>query len=270
MTAITATAAAEAGAPAAVVAIACRLPTYQAIAALLDYPQAGLLAALPELRAALQAEQLLPPQALEDIGTLCDYLGRHELYTLQENYVSLFDRGRGNSLHLFEHVHGESRDRGQAMVDLQQLYASKGLHLAATELPDYLPVFLEFLSRQTRSEANELLAETAHILQALCERLAKAGSHYHYALAALVALGGDTLNAPAALTFVARDGAAEADDYQAIDAAWAEQPVAFGGGCATPALNPASGEAVIQFQPRAVARTANTAAHSSPIPNTGA
>jgi nitrate reductase delta subunit len=172
-------------------------------------------------------------------------------------------------------VHGESRDRGQAMVDLQQLYASKGLHLAATELPDYLPVFLEFLSRQSRAEAHELLAETAHILQALCERLAKAGSHYHYALAALVALCGET---PAALAFVARDGAAEADDYQAIDAAWAEQPVAFGGGCATPAVNPASGEAVIQFQPRAVGRAtntaahgaANTAAHSSPIPNTGA
>lgn len=246
-------------------ATACRMPTYQAIAALLDYPQAELLAALPELRAALRAEKLLPRQGLQDIEALCDYLGRHDLYSLQENYVSLFDRGRGHSLHLFEHVHGESRDRGQAMVDLQRLYAGKGLYLAASELPDYLPVFLEFLSRQSRSEAHELLAETAHILQALGERLAKCGSHYHYALHALLALCGEK---PAAVEFVARDGEGEADDYEAIDAAWAEEPVAFGGGCATPAVNPASGEAVIQFQPRAHPSAA--AARPDSTPSAGA
>lgn len=250
----------------------CRLPSYAAIAALLDYPQAELLAALPELRSALQAEKLLPRQGLQAIETLCDYLGRHDLYTLQENYVGLFDRGRGHSLHLFEHVHGESRDRGQAMVDLQRLYAGQGLHLAAAELPDYLPVFLEFLSRQPRAQARELLAETAHILQALGERLANAGSHYHYALNALLSLCGEK---PVAVEFVARDGAIEsdhyqADDFDALDAAWAEEPVAFGGGCASPAVNPA-GEAVIRFQPRAGGASSAAAPSRSPSsPSAGA
>ncbi|MEO8837914.1 MAG: nitrate reductase molybdenum cofactor assembly chaperone [Herbaspirillum sp.] len=246
----------------------CQLPTYQVIAALLDYPQAELLAALPELRAALQAEELLSRQGLEDIQMLCDYLGRNDLYTLQENYVSLFDRGRGYSLHLFEHVHGESRDRGQAMVDLQRLYAGKGLYLAASELPDYLPVFLEFLSRQSRSEAHTLLSETAHILQALGERLAKWGSHYHYALYALLSLCGEK---PVEVEFVARDGESEADDYQAIDAAWAEEPITFGGGTGCPSQTATSknGEAVIQFQPRSRPQPATASVRPDSLPGTG-
>ena len=231
------------------VTTACRLPTYSAIAALLDYPQAELLAALPELRAALQAEKLLPRQGLQEIVALCDYLGRHDLYTLQENYVSLFDRGRGHSLHLFEHVHGESRDRGQAMVDLQQLYAGQGLHLAAAELPDYLPVFLEFLSRQPRAAGTRTAGRN-------CAHPAGAGRAAGYgrqplslcvecaALAVRRKAGRRRIRCAGAMATI------EADDFEAIDAAWAEEPVAFGGGCATPTVNPA-GEAVIRFQPRA-------------------
>jgi nitrate reductase molybdenum cofactor assembly chaperone NarJ/NarW len=138
--------------------------TFKALSALLSYPTVELQQAVGELRAVIETEALVPAAVRRQLDTLMTDIADGEIYDLQERYGLLFDRTRSLSLHLFEHVHGESRDRGQAMVDLQQLYASKGLHLAATELPDYLPVFLEFLSRQTRSEAHELLTETAHIL----------------------------------------------------------------------------------------------------------
>ena len=101
----------------------------------------------------------------------------------------LFDRTRSLSLHLFEHVHGESRDRGQAMIDLQgHLRARRVLRSSAAELPDFLPLFLEFLSTQPRAEACELLGQPAHILAALAERLRKRKSAYEAVFRALVAL----------------------------------------------------------------------------------
>ena len=100
----------------------------------------------------------------------------------------LFDRTRSLSLHLFEHVHGESRDRGQAMIDLKSLYESAGLEISATELPDFVPLFLEFLSTRPRAEACELLGQPAHILAAMAERLRKRHSAYEAVFRALVAL----------------------------------------------------------------------------------
>ena len=103
------------------------------------------------MRAALDAEA---PPAADAIATASTASWRSsptgDLYDLQERYVLLFDRTRSLSLHLFEHVHGESRDRGQAMVDLKALYERHGLHMSSSELPDHLPLFLEFLSRDSR------------------------------------------------------------------------------------------------------------------------
>ena len=78
---------------------------------------------------------------------------------LQERYVASFDRGRARSLYLFEHVHGESRDRGQAMVNLLEIYRRHEFELNARELPDYIPLFMEYLAQRPDGEALDLLAD---------------------------------------------------------------------------------------------------------------
>ena len=84
----------------------------------------------------------------QDIATLIDQMAALGELEAQAKYDSLFERGRSLSLWLFEHVHGESRDRGQAMVDLMAQYDMAGFEINAKELPDYLPMYLEFLSHQ--------------------------------------------------------------------------------------------------------------------------
>jgi nitrate reductase delta subunit len=120
--------------------------TLKVLSALLSYPSAELQAAVPEMRAAVNAERALPQRNRDRLGRLLEEIATGDLYDLQERYVLLFDRTRSLSLHLFEHVHGESRDRGQAMVDLKALYERHGLYMSSSELPDHLPLFLEFLS----------------------------------------------------------------------------------------------------------------------------
>ena len=149
--------------------------TFKVLSVLLNYPTAELQQAVPEMRKVLEAEKLLPRAEARALGRLLDEFETGEFYDLQERYVLLFDRTRSLSLHLFEHVHGESRDRGQAMVDLQNLYGEKGLELGISELPDFLPVFLEFLSLLPRAEAYDFLGQPAHILAAHRRAAAQAG-----------------------------------------------------------------------------------------------
>ena len=192
--------------------------SYRALAALLAYPEGELIDALPEIRAALSPQR--------DLAALLDEMRREPLTALQERYVALFDRSRALSLHLFEHVHGESRDRGQAMVDLAQTYASRGFAVAGNELPDYLPAFLEFLSVLPREEARGMIGEAAEILRALGDRLAERGSRYAAVFAALLAAGGEAgLTRPLA----ARPTPGEESSPAAIDKAWMDEPVTFGG-----------------------------------------
>ncbi|MBN3819131.1 nitrate reductase molybdenum cofactor assembly chaperone, partial [Paraburkholderia sp. Se-20369] len=155
-------------------------PTYAALAALLDYPDDALLDALDSIDAHVRDARHVPQTARAGLARFVAYLRERDLLTLQENYVALFDRGRATSLHLFEHVHGESRDRGQAMVDLLQMYERHGLYLKPGELPDHLPVFLEYLSRLPAPDARSLLGETGEILRALAAQLAKRGTHYGF------------------------------------------------------------------------------------------
>ena len=152
--------------------------TFKALSALLSYPEEVLQKAAPELRKVLDEEALLPPERRAALDTLIEEIATTDLLTLQEHYVELFDRTRSLSLHLFEHVHGESRDRGQAMIDLKTLYEQNGLYLSSSELPDYLPAFLEFLSIRPLEEARAQLSQPAHILTALTERLHKRQSSY--------------------------------------------------------------------------------------------
>ena len=191
---------------------------YRALAALLSYPEAELIEALPELKKIFSTSPGIT-------GMLCE-LESEPLHVLQERYVALFDRSRALSLHLFEHVHGESRDRGQAMVDLARTYASRGFGVAGNELPDYVPAFIEFLSVLPTHEARGMIGETADILRALGDRLAQRGSRYAEVFAALLAAGGEP-----GLTKTIAPGFTPGEESTpaALDKAWLDQPVTFGG-----------------------------------------
>lgn len=147
---------------------------YRLLSALLSYPEPELLAALSEVEAALDGH----PDAEETLQPLISYLAANDLIAVQENYVATFDRNRSHSLHLFEHVHGESRDRGQAMVDLLDTYRQHGFEPVVSELPDHVPLFLEFLGVIDPEQAQELLDEAIHVLAAIGSRLAKGESPY--------------------------------------------------------------------------------------------
>jgi nitrate reductase delta subunit len=201
--------------------------TFRALSALLTYPTQELSAAIPEITAAISAEGLVSNEAREQLQPLLADLGTLDLYDLQERYVELFDKTRRHSLHLFEHIHGESRDRGQAMVDLLEHYQRGGLLIAANELPDFIPLFLEFLSARPLDEARGLLKETAHIFSLLEERLAKRSGGYAAVFTAIRSI----VSEPAVV--VNEVEIDESDDLAAIDAAWEETAVTFGPGNAT-------------------------------------
>lgn len=198
--------------------------TYRALAALTAYPTEALQAATGEIAAALAKEGLVPLPQRAAIDDLLAELAGRDIYELQERYFGLFDRSRTLSLHLFEHVHGESRDRGQAMADLIELYRNHGFEPTASELPDFLPLFLEFLSLLPEHEARALLAEPAAILQTLAERLVARGSAYAVVFQALATLA----NAP--VIEGADTSVEDPDDLEALDAAWEEAAVHFGPG----------------------------------------
>jgi len=201
--------------------------TLKVLSALLTYPTEELRAATGELRDALAAEHLLPPAHRRTVTALIDDLATRDLYDSQERYILLFDRTRSLSLHLFEHVHGESRDRGQAMVDLIQLYEAAGFSPTASELPDFLPLFLEFAATRDPAEALELIGQPGHVLEALRERLARRNSPYESVFAALGALTRVELDQEA-LASLRAEPDPEPDDLEALDAAWEEEEVLFG------------------------------------------
>lgn len=195
----------------------------RALSALLHYPDADLCAAIPEIRAALKAEGMLSVAQLRQLDPLLLQLAGGELIALQEHYVEVFDRGRQHCLHLFEHVHGESRDRGQAMVDLRERYLAAGLDPASEELPDYLPLFLEYCSTLPTATALAELAEPGAILALLADRLERRGTAYAAILAVLCDLTGTAREADQA-----PEPAEDVNDLAALDAAWEDQEVTFG------------------------------------------
>jgi nitrate reductase delta subunit len=191
----------------------------RALALLLGYPSAGLRAHLPELLEAIDAEAVVPAARRAELRALAAEFTRMDAYALESRYVETFDRGRATSLHLFEHVHGESRDRGPAMIDLIQTYEKAGLQMSPDELPDHLCVVLEFASSQPPQVAREFLGEMAHILTAIFSALQQRGSPYAAVVAAVLELAGHKAQAVA----IAAD--------EPMDESWAE-PVVFDG-CST-------------------------------------
>lgn len=222
--------------------------TLKVISLLLSYPSEELQAAGPELKAALAADGV-GAREQKLLGKLADDIAGLDLYEAQERYVYLFDRTRSLSLHLFEHVHGESRDRGQAMVDLKTMYEDAGFDIDAKELPDYLPLFLEFLSTRPEAEAAELLAQTAHIAAALKERLKKRASVYVNAFGVLEALGQGRPDATL-LRELLDAPEDDPDDLEALDRVWEEEAVTFGGNAGENACGPDR----LRTQMRAAAR----------------
>jgi len=197
-----------------------------------------MVEALPEIEAALSNEGYLLNPQLAIIKQVINKLQHTDLLELQENYVALFDRGRALSLHLFEHLHGESRDRGQAMVDLMDMYQSHGFEINAHELPDYIPLFLEFLSQQRYAQACELLGNTCAILQALAERLEARDSHYYVLFDALLILAGKERASKGQI----EKSVVETDEtILKMDEIWEEETVSFMGkqnSCASSEVHP--------------------------------
>lgn len=193
--------------------------TLRVLSHLLAYPDAELRSHLPELRQALRDDGAIRSSRMAEINRLIDSMETASGLDTEAEYVEIFDRGRGTSLHLFEHVHGDSRDRGPAMIDLGKTYEAAGLYLAPGELPDYLPTLLEFVSTQPPREARDFLGEMTHILNALFSALLVRKSAYASIVGALIELAGGT----AERVDVTPDAP--------IDDSWAE-PVVFGG-CST-------------------------------------
>lgn len=203
--------------------------TFKALSALLSYPTEDLKAVAGDIRRVLMEEALIPQWTLARVEKLIGEIETLDLFELEERYVFLFDRTRSLSLHLFEHVHGESRNRGQAMVDLRTLYEQAGLECSSHELPDYLPMFLEYLSTRPADEAKALLAEPLTVIAALRERLARRKTSYAAVLRALEAIA---TGEPSAKELDELRKAPDDDpaNLEALDAAWEDHPVTFGPG----------------------------------------
>lgn len=193
--------------------------TLRALARLLSYPDEQLRSELELLVDAIDQEAVLPATRRTELRALVTGLQRQDPMETESRYVETFDRGRATSLHLFEHVHGDSRDRGPAMIDLAQTYEKAGLFLSPEELPDHLCVVLEFASTQPPQVAKSFLGEMAHILNAIFSALLQRESPYAAVIAAVLEMAGEK---PQAVS-ITQD--------EPMDESWAE-PQAFDG-CST-------------------------------------
>jgi nitrate reductase delta subunit len=210
--------------------------TLRVLAHLLTYPGAELREHLGELRDALRDERALGAGRLLELDALIDRLRGSRPLDVEAAYVELFDRGRGTALHLFEHVHGDSRDRGPAMVDLIKTYEAAGLFITPGELPDHLTVVLQYASTQPPEQARAFLREFAHILQVIFSALLRRESAYASVIAALLDLAGEPAQA------------VKLPVEQELDESW-EEPLAFGGCSTAGQANPG------QPQPIRIVRT---------------
>ncbi|MGN6469671.1 MAG: nitrate reductase molybdenum cofactor assembly chaperone [Rhizobiaceae bacterium] len=190
---------------------------FKAFSVLLSYPSQELREALPEIAEVIRASKVVGVREREALFALIGEIGEGDLLAVEERYVDLFDRGRALSLHLFEHLHGDGRDRGAAMVELKALYAAAGLELTRSELPDYLPVVLEYLSRRGVAEAREMLADCAHIIRSIARSLLARQSRYAAVPQALLVIAGEKPVDTAGVRPIA-------EQPEAIDRDWVERP----------------------------------------------
>lgn len=201
--------------------------TLKALSLILSYPTGELQTAMPEIAGVLAADSRLTAAARRALRPLVEDLTMRDIYDLEERYVMLFDRSRTLSLNLFEHVHGESRDRGGAMVSLLETYREGGYEPVTSELPDHLPVLLEFLSTRPFAEAQETIGDAAHIFEALNARLARRESPYCAVFAALLQLAGAKADRQSVAELLEQPEV-DPNDLEALDEVWEESEVRFG------------------------------------------
>ena len=198
------------------------------ISRLLDYPTAQMFAAKDELKAIVEQTEALTSQNRSQLLDFIEQLTTRDIFDAQESYDLLFDRGRALSLLMFEHVHGESRDSGQAMVDLMNVYKTNGFEVNSSQLPDYIPLYLEFLSEQTPAFIEEWLGDICHLLTMLSERLIDRECYYSVLFDSLVELSGQEIDQQARAE-IAESVKAEArdDTVEAIDKEWEDKEIRF-------------------------------------------
>lgn len=201
--------------------------TLKAFSLLLSYPTRELQHAMPEISAVLASDTRLTATARRALRPLVEELSGRDIYDLEEQFVLLFDRSRTLSLNLFEHVHGESRDRGGAMVSLVETYREGGFDPATSELPDHLPVLLEFLATRPTAVAQEILADAAHIFEVLNTRLIRRESPYAAVFSGLIQLAGAEVDKQAVAEMLAQPDV-DPTDLEALDEVWEESEVLFG------------------------------------------
>lgn len=228
--------------------------TYKILGLLLTYPENNWLDHSEELRKILREEGKIRTPTLTLVDALIDSLNSEDLLDIQERYCDTFDRGRNHCLNLFEHVYGESRDRGQAMAELLDLYRAKGLESTGAELPDYLPLYLEYLSRLDPVSARSSLTDTVEVIAIIEARLRLYQSPYAAVMAALVELSKKKINQKE----IEQAAANTPDDrsFEAIDAAW-EEAEAFDGEPETPCPVAAQSSAAKLNQPQPINFVAN-------------
>ncbi len=205
------------------------IKSYKILSLLLSYPNKELQGFLDEAENELIEEALLSEEMIKGVATFCQNFAKADLTDWQAEYVQLFDYSRSVSLHLFEHVQGDSRDRGQAMVDLMEFYQKSEMKLTTNELPDYIPAFLEFLSTLEVAKSAELLGDTINIMDKINVALSEKNNPYSHLFKAIISLSAKAPNK--AITYEMIKNEKPMD----LDAEYEETPVTFGGckGCET-------------------------------------
>lgn len=161
------------------------MKTFKVLSLLLSYPQTEWVNELSLMEVLLEEERVSNGAAKQHLIVLFQALRTQTLLESEQIYVGTFDRNPSHSLHLFEHIHGESRDRGSAMVNLIEEYRKHGLDMDADELPDYVPLFLEYLSQLPNQDASKMLGEAVDVLALIGRKLKGNSSPYHSVFAVL-------------------------------------------------------------------------------------
>ena len=199
------------------------IKTYKILSLLLSYPNKELQFFLSDVEKELRDELLLQEDRIIEISKFCKRFYQLDLTDWQGEYVQLFDYSRSVSLHIFEHIKGDSRDRGQAMVNLMEFYKEKGMHLTAKELPDYIPAFLEFLSTLSINKSAELLGETVNIMDKINEALSESKNLYSSIFKAIISLSAKQPDKTITREMLKNEKPMD------LDAEYEEEPVTFGG-----------------------------------------
>ena len=199
------------------------MKTYKVLSLLLSYPTDELQKFLPHVEREMREESLLQEDTISGLVQFCKRHGPLDLTHWQEEYVQLFDYSRSVSLHIFEHIKGESKDRGQAMVNLMEFYKENGTYLTTKELPDYIPAFLEFLSTLPPAKAAELLGETVHVMDRINEALIESENIYNVIFQAIISLSAKKPDKTITREMIKNEKPLD------LDAEYEEEPVTFGG-----------------------------------------